>query len=775
MPLPLPVIVVQAQFVPGTWTDITTYMRNFTVSRPSSRQQGPLLAFQAGTCSVLLKNDTGRFDPDNLAGPYAVTNPVRVVTLGSGTGSWKAPAGVAATMKVEAWGAGGGGVAGGGGGGEYAAEPAMAVIAGQVFTWSVGAGGAGGAAGGNTVFGTLTAHGGSAASGGTGGAGGTGSGATTHFGGGAGGNAGVAPGGGGASGGNGSAGFAGGSGGTAAGGGGAPAVPGGGPGGNGGATTGTAHAGSSPQAGPGGGSGGSAFGATSRPGAGGQIVITYVIAGSFTQVLPMVPVQIAATWPPNILTGDESTFEAGTAGWVGIGATVARSTAQAHSGTASLAVTSTSGGSIGASSATFAGFGGTYATYGIQVTAGDIVTVSGWWRAAAAARAVHMTIAWTDAAGNSLGGWNGAPVTDSTAGWAQASFTGVAPANVAWAIVQGGIDATAAAEVHYLDDVALAVARPLFTGWADAWSETLVNYKTGYSEVTLTATDAFKTLAGITLPALGVAAGAGEDTGARISRILDAAGWDPAARNISPGDSTLQATTFGDTVLNLCQLAADSEIGQLYTDGAGNVTFRHRQAVTTDPRSTTPQAVFGDSPGTVETAGTELAYGGLSRADDDTTLANDVQATIVGGNLQEVTDPDSVAKFGFARTYGRSDLILQTDTDANAWASYVLFTGKSDENRFETLTIIPARDGTSLWPQVLGRGIGDRIQIWRRPPGVAAPVTKNCFITGITHTFDASTLVWQTQWTLASADKYGSFFVLDDPVMGRLDFSALGW
>jgi hypothetical protein len=53
-----------------TWTDISQWVTAFTVSRPSTRLQGPLYNFQAGTASVTLDNSDGRFDPDNLSGPY---------------------------------------------------------------------------------------------------------------------------------------------------------------------------------------------------------------------------------------------------------------------------------------------------------------------------------------------------------------------------------------------------------------------------------------------------------------------------------------------------------------------------------------------------------------------------------------------------------------------------------------------------------------------------------------------------------------------------------
>ena len=969
MSVPLPAITVQAQFTPGIWSDISPFVRGFTVNRPSTRSQGPLLAFQAGTAAVMLDNSDGRFDPDNVnflggdatgfegglagwiatgncaiarstaqahsgtaslaatstaagdmgvsSGTYAgfggtyLTYALRCLPKDTVTGSawfraavsprsvlmaiawidgsgafisatsgvpvtdsvtgWTqanvqgtAPANaayallqgsilstgaggeahyiddavighyitssglqvitkvflasttftfpptLAGTVMFEAWGGGGGGAgtdnktgrgASGGGGAEYAAEPAWAASPGQTCTITIGAGGAGGAhngnnpgsAGGSTTVtgpaGTLTAHGGSGgAASGVSGAGGTGSANTVHFNGGAGGSNGsfgtsgfVTGAGGGSSAGSAIAGNPGDAvSSTAASQGGIPADPGSGPGGAGAVYN---KNGSTPASGPSGGGGGG-WGSTSGSSAGGggaqgQVRVTYTMAVpalASTAVLPMVPVQVLAAWLLNFLTGQNAGFEGGIGAWAATtNCTIAATSAQARTGTGALAVTSTSTIACQAGTADI-GTPAAVIANALPVTGGQVVTGSAWFRAATTGRSVRTTFMWF----SSTGLWlftqsNGTFVNDTTSGWTQATATAVVPPGASYAVMTAWVQFPAIGEVHYVDDAVLAVAEPLYTGYADSWDETADGYNAGYSEFTLAATDAFKILAGITLAALGSPVGGLEDTGARVNRILTSAGWSVQARNVVPGNSFLQATSYGDTALNMLQLTCDCEIGQLYVDGAGNVTFRSRSAVITDPRSSTPVAVFGDLPGTVQSAGTELAYAMVSRADDDTTLANDIQATNVGGTLQEVTDPASISQFWYPRTYSRADLLLEVDTDALNWANFVLFAGKSNENRFETLTIDPLADPANLWPQVLARDIGDLIQVWRTAPGVTARVSKNCFITGITHTFDAVSGAWSTQWALQSAAKYGAFMIADNPVSGRSDYNAAAW
>jgi hypothetical protein len=187
------------------------------------------------------------------------------------------------------------------------------------------------------------------------------------------------------------------------------------------------------------------------------------------------------------------------------------------------------------------------------------------------------------------------------------------------------------------------------------------------------------------------------------------------------------------------------------------------------------QAVFGDSPGTSHTAGTELPYAQPGRANDDTTLANDIQVTVAGGTMQEATDTGSIATYLFPRTWTQDGILLQADSDALGYAQWVLHISASAEDRFDTLVINPRRDPANLFPQVLGREIGDRIQIWRRPPGVGSPVSKDCFIRGIEHVVDADAKSWVTTWTLQDASRYGGFLVLDDPVFGKLNSNSLAF
>jgi hypothetical protein len=175
------------------------------------------------------------------------------------------------------------------------------------------------------------------------------------------------------------------------------------------------------------------------------------------------------------------------------------------------------------------------------------------------------------------------------------------------------------------------------------------------------------------------------------------------------------------------------------------------------------------------TTAAELPYAGLGRNDDETQLCNDCQITAAGSaNLQEAQDTNSIATFLYPRSYARTDLLLLSDAEALLTAQYLVFISKGAENRFDTLTLSPMRDPANLFPQALGREIGDMIQVIRRPPGGVPPIIKYLIIRGITHTADISAGTWQTQWMLQDASRF-AFLTLGDPVTGTLDANPLAY
>lgn len=65
-----PQVIVECMFTSPTWTDISAWVRRVNIKRGSSRMDGPVLRYDAGTATLWLDNRDRRFDPENLAGPY---------------------------------------------------------------------------------------------------------------------------------------------------------------------------------------------------------------------------------------------------------------------------------------------------------------------------------------------------------------------------------------------------------------------------------------------------------------------------------------------------------------------------------------------------------------------------------------------------------------------------------------------------------------------------------------------------------------------------------
>ncbi|MDF5755827.1 hypothetical protein [Spongiactinospora sp. TRM90649] len=332
------------------------------------------------------------------------------------------------------------------------------------------------------------------------------------------------------------------------------------------------------------------------------------------------------------------------------------------------------------------------------------------------------------------------------------------PTNLAGPYVSGGRSQVTAMRAIRLRAVWDNVAYPLFRGFADSWD---LDWGPTLATVTVPCTDAFKALAAKRRSAVAPAGG-GENVAARIHRVLDSADWPAEDRLIGTGSTALQATTLEGDPLAEARLAVDSEIGELYADAEGRVRFRGRLALLTDPRSATSQATFGAEPGVVE----------LPISTDDAQLYNEVKITRVDGAEQVATDPGSMDEF-LPHTFERSDLLMTTDAEAADYAAWLLYISAEPEVRFDKIVIYPRRNPAVLWPQVLGREIGDRITCVRVPPTGGDPVVRDCFIRGIEHEVEDQR--WRTTWHLQSATKIGSFLTLDHLTTGRLSFNALAY
>lgn len=172
----------------------------------------------------------------------------------------------------------------------------------------------------------------------------------------------------------------------------------------------------------------------------------------------------------NMLSTDAGSFEVSTGGWTGAGnATVARTTAQFSSGSASLGVTSIAAGDMNA---------WLPAPYNVPVVVGKTYTALASFRAATVGRQTLVGISWRNAADVEISVSTGTSSADTTGTFGQRTVTGVAPANAVKANIFVRVVGTAGAgELHYVDKASLA------PGSSTTWTRGGLMYNPGKAYV----------------------------------------------------------------------------------------------------------------------------------------------------------------------------------------------------------------------------------------------------------------------------------------------------
>ena len=245
----------------------------------------------------------------------------------------------------------------------------------------------------------------------------------------------------------------------------------------------------------------------------------------------------------------------------------------------------------------------------------------------------------------------------------------------------------------------------------------------------------------------------GDTTGVRQGRILDAAGWPAALRNLSAGVALQgQQSTEGLKALAAMQVVEVTEGGVLFPSPGGLVTQTARNA----RYNTTAGTALGEQL-------TELHYlGDIVVNLDPRDVYNDVTVARTGGITVRNQDTASQLRY-FPRTLSVTSTAA-SDNDAVYLSEYLISRYKAPKKRIPKLTLEPSAQ-PALWPIVLGYDIGARVTVSRRPGG-AAVISADFFIEKVSHTLTGSS--WLTVWQLSPAS-VSDVFVLDSPTYGLLD------
>jgi len=266
-----------------------------------------------------------------------------------------------------------------------------------------------------------------------------------------------------------------------------------------------------------------------------------------------------------------------------------------------------------------------------------------------------------------------------------------------------------------------------------------------------------------------------ELSGPRMTWLLTAAGIPSSLQLVTTDVSTYLGpqppnTTYGAHV----KAVEAAENGRLYVSGAGVLTFRSHRWATEATAATTSQHTFGDGAG--ETPYIDLT---VDPANIDDVVNSATVATSYGG-AGVYTDETSAAMYG-QRPVSRT-VPLPSSAAATNLAIELATTRNHPSVRVENLTVTPLAPGwgATIWPQVLGRTIGERITVKRSPTATLNPATTTPAISaqltieGVQHTWDQQR--WVTVWNTAPAPltaQEACYFTADDAVLGVVDSGVI--
>ena len=301
----------------------------------------------------------------------------------------------------------------------------------------------------------------------------------------------------------------------------------------------------------------------------------------------------------------------------------------------------------------------------------------------------------------------------------------------------------------------------LFSGFIQAYDTNFFLGNEDVNRVVLRCVDGFRLLAGATVSTVS-GAPAGQNSGARVSAILDSIDFPLSLRNIEVGNSTLQADPGTDrSALDALQTVENSEFGGIFLDAEGQVNFKNRTSMVNLP--STAAYTFADD-------GTNISYNNAIVAFDDTTLLNSVTVTRAGGTAQTASDQTSIDTY-FIHSGQRDGILVQTDAEALNQAQAILATRKDPEVRVDSIQlnlyddINPNKPLSGVDIELL-----DGVTVIKTMPG-STSLTQSSVVIGIHHDITKSS--WQT--TLFTSEPLLSGFVLDSTIDGILGTDVLSY
>jgi hypothetical protein len=276
---------------------------------------------------------------------------------------------------------------------------------------------------------------------------------------------------------------------------------------------------------------------------------------------------------------------------------------------------------------------------------------------------------------------------------------------------------------------------PIFAGYITSYDTTTPRDVGEVVYTTIQAVDGFRLFQNAQITTVASAT-AGQTSGTRIDKILDAINWPVAMRDINAGQTTLQADPGTlRTSLGAMQLVTSTEYGSLFMDGFGNVVF-HDRGITSSSVAGTP-VDFSDD-------GTGISYNNAVWKLDDTLVFNKATITRTGGTPQVAFNQDSIDKY-FVHSFQEQNLLMQTDAEALDNARAFVASRQETSIRCDAVTLDLYTDNYDAGIlAALDLDFFDPVTVTTTQPG-SSTLTKTLQVFGISH--DVRPSNWKTTLT----------------------------
>jgi len=295
---------------------------------------------------------------------------------------------------------------------------------------------------------------------------------------------------------------------------------------------------------------------------------------------------------------------------------------------------------------------------------------------------------------------------------------------------------------------------PIFAGYITSYNTSTPRDVGDVVYTTIQAVDGFRLFQNAQITSVASAT-AGQTTGTRIGKILDAVSWPTGMRDIDTGLTTVQADPGTlRTSLGALQTIESTEYGALYMDALGNVVFQDR-ALTSSSVAGTP-TVFNDN-------GTGISYNNALWKLDDSLVFNKASVTRTGGTAQVAYNQTSIDKY-FLHSYQEQNLLMETDAEALNNALAFVASRQETSIRCDAVTLdLYTNNYDSGILAALGLDFFDPVTVTTTQPG-SSSLTKTLQVFGVSH--DIKPNAWKTTFTTLEP-------IIDAFIIGT-DYGILG-